>query len=214
MKITRKTIAAIGASIALALGFTACGGDEAEPAETSASETMAPDATDAPETTEAEPTEETPSGPASEGTGGMVDGGYITFEVPDGVTWEVNDSPYIGYAVARINVGSFPDLVGEFNASTTTMVDSMDSALDEMKNEMDAFGGGYEEPVQVTYGDHTYWQTTHPSRGIYLATFDEPSGLFVEHVIEPNDDGTGFAQEETMQVILDSIKYQMVETVG
>lgn len=206
-----KSAAIIGVGLALAVGLTGCGGDEPAPA---ASSTMGGTSAPAPATSAADPapaesTEQADPGAApTEGVGGQVDAGYMRFEVPDGMSWEVADSPCKGYAVARVHVGSFPDQVGMFFASTTTMADSMESALDEMVNELEAFGGGHTEPVQVTYGEHTYWQSTHPSMGIYLATYDAASGLFVEHVLEPNDDGTGFDQDEAVRAILDSITYQ------
>ncbi len=212
--ITRTFLTSVGLGLVLAFGFTACGSDDTKSAEvSSAADTNTaptPDTTAA-ESSSTESSTATSSDVPNEGTGGQVDAGYITFEAPEGVAWNYSDSPYSGYSIATVHVGSFPKLVGDFGASSTTMADSMDGALAEMKSEMDAFGGGYTEPTQVTYGAYTYWQSSHPTRGIYLSTYDEASGLFIEHVLKATEDGSGFAEDATVQAILASIKYQDVE---
>lgn len=115
-----KGLAVLGVGLVLALGLTGCGGgdNDAEPAPPSASETSAATQTSAPAETSApaqprqapasEQTSEAPGGVPTAGIGGMVDGGYITFEAPAQVAWNVADSPAKGFAVARINVGSYP----------------------------------------------------------------------------------------------------------
>jgi len=219
MKQNMRKLAAGFIGVALAVSLVGCGGDEAEPSTPASAEaTEAAEATEqATESAEAQPAEDAETDDAAgatEGTGGTVDVGYMVFEVPDGISWDVGESPYTGFAVARVHVGSFPNQVGKFAVSTTTMADSLETAWKQGQRTLDSFGGGYAEPVEVTYGGLTYLQTFLPSDGrIYLISYDAASDLYIEHVIEATDDGSAFTQPEAVESILNSMTYQMADIV-
>jgi hypothetical protein len=223
MKQHLRKLAASFIGIALAVSLAGCGGGDeaATSAPASAEATEAEQASESAEATEAAEIQATEdaetddaAGPATEGTGGTVDAGYMVLDVPDGISWDVGESPYDGYAVARVHVGSFPNQVGKFAVSTTTMADSLETAWEQGQRTLDSFGGGYADPVEVTYGGLTYLQTFLPSDGrIYLISYDAATDLYIEHVIEATDDGSAFTQPEAVESILNSITYQIVDRV-
>lgn len=214
-KLTR--LSGIIAALALGLGVTACssGDKDEEPmseADAAVEATTEEETEDAAEEAEEEAEEE---GAADgwelserDGTGpARVDVGFMSFDVGDGVEWQLQSTPETNH-YASVIFGTDKSTELEVDPASR---DSYEETVEKHQSKLEAYDHPLEDLGEVTLGDLTYhkWARTAPSGAvqIHLISWYEPLKARVLVDTPAAEGTTDFAYPEELDLMFDSLEF-------